>query len=152
MSGVIDTNLLLYAANADCAEHAVAREFLASLENRRGTCYLTGGICYEFLRVSTHLRVFPQPLTASQALDFLEILLAGERLQLLAAGGRHWQYLRQVLATLKHPAGNLFFDIRTATLMREAGIRTIYTADTDFLQFPDLEVIDPVHPAPSPGN
>ena len=45
---------------------------------------------------------------------------------------------------LHAPVGNLFFDIRTAVLMREHGIRVIYTADTDFLQFEEIEVINPL--------
>ena len=36
------------------------------------------------------------------------------------------------------------FDARTAILMREHGISTIYTRDTDFNRFPFLTVIDPV--------
>jgi len=35
-------------------------------------------------------------------------------------------------------------DLRTAALMREHGIKRIYTRDTDFHRFPFLEPIDPV--------
>lgn len=52
--------------------------------------------------------------------------------------------LTDVLAELTHPAGNLLFDARTAVLMREHGIRTIYTTDTDFLQFLGLKVLNPL--------
>lgn len=55
--------------------------------------------------------------------------------------------LATVLAGLTHPSGNLFFDVRTAVLMREHGVRRIYTTDTDFLQFDDLEVVNPLRPA-----
>jgi len=41
-------------------------------------------------------------------------------------------------------AGNLVFDAHTAILMRENGIRTIYTRDADFNRFPFLVTIDPV--------
>ena len=43
-------------------------------------------------------------------------------------------------------SGNLFFDVRTAVLMLEHGVRRIYTVDADFLQFPDLEVVNPLRP------
>lgn len=151
MSGIIDTNILLYAVNADCAEHAAARGFLTAPDLLGGTGYVTEGSCYEFLRVSTHPRVFSRPLTAVQALDFLESLLGDGRIRLLHPAEQHWKSLRAVVSALVHPAGNLFFDIRTAALMRDSGIRTIYTADRDFLQFPDIEVIDPVHPAARGG-
>jgi predicted nucleic acid-binding protein len=47
---------------------------------------------------------------------------------------------------LPHLAGNLFHDAHTAILMREHGIGRICSRDTDFNQFPFLEVIDPLRP------
>lgn len=144
MSGVIDTNLLLYAANRDCPEHAAARAFLATVRTAPGVWYATEGIGYEFLRVATHPRVFAKPLAAAEALGFWDALLAWPNIALLAAGPRHWKVLGAVLATQHAPAGNLFFDLRTVALMREHGIRTIHTADADFHRFKDIEVINPL--------
>jgi uncharacterized protein len=146
MSGVIDTNLLLYALNRDCPEHAQASAFLDAARESSGVFYLTEGIAYEFLRVATHPRVFDAPLAADAAMRFLEILLGWPNVALLAAGPRHWRGLRAVLNKLHAPAGNLFFDIRTVTLMREHGIRALYTADADFHRFEEIEVINPLLP------
>ena len=143
-SGLIDTNILLYAANRDCREHAAARKFLESALRSNGLAYLSEGICYEFLRASTHAKVFPSPLEGPQALAWVRTLLDASNFHLLSSGPNHWHTLTSLLSSLHAPSGNLFFDIRTATLMQEHGIRTIYTADTDFLQFQDLEVINPL--------
>jgi len=143
-SGVIDTNILLYAANRDCREHTRARKFIENALRSAGLAYLSEGICYEFLRVSTHPNVFPSPLGGPQALAWVRTLLDASNFSLLSSGPNHWQAIASLLETLHAPSGNLFFDIRTATLMQEHGIRTIYTADTDFLQFQDLEVINPL--------
>ena len=43
-----------------------------------------------------------------------------------------------------HLEGNLMHDAHTAALMRENGIRRIYTRDTDFHRFPFLEPVDPM--------
>lgn len=144
MSGVLDTNLLLYAANRDGAEYPVAHSFLEGVLEDAGVWYLTDGICYEFLRVATHRRVFPCPLTAAEAMGFLEVLLGQPGISLLRPGEGHWRVLRTVVRTLHAPAGNLFFDVRTAALMQEHGVRRIYTADTDLLQFDGIEVINPL--------
>ena len=144
MSGVIDTNILLYAANADSAEHVAARRFLRDAGTGSASWYLTEGILYEFLRVSTHARVFTSPLTAAEALQFLDPFVAHPNMRVLTAGSRHWSVLRDLVAQIAHPSGNLFFDIRTVALMREHGIRQIFTADTDFLQFADIEVVNPI--------
>jgi hypothetical protein len=49
----------------------------------------------------------------------------------------------KVLGDLHRPSGKLFFDIRTVALMREHGVREIYTTDTASFQFQDLWVITP---------
>jgi toxin-antitoxin system PIN domain toxin len=147
MSGVIDTNLLLYAVNSDAPEHEKAFAFLAEAGRSGAGWCLTEGIVYEFLRVSTHPRVFGKPLTSAQALSFLRPFLESPRFSMLVAGPRHWATLGQVLAEERRASGNLFFDLRTVVLMREHGLRRIYTADTDFLRFRSVEVVNPVEGA-----
>jgi toxin-antitoxin system PIN domain toxin len=144
MGGVIDTNILLYAANTDAEQYKSAREFLYAAARSTDRWYFTEGILYEFLRVSTHPKVFERPLDWRQALDFLHPFLESDRFDLITLDAGHWDVLAEMLGTLTHPAGNLFFDIRTAVLLREHGIRRIYTTDTDFLQFRDLEVVNPL--------
>ncbi|MCZ7560257.1 MAG: PIN domain-containing protein [Burkholderiaceae bacterium] len=144
MSGVIDTNVLLYAANRDAPQHERAFSFLLEAGKSSAAWYLTEGIVYEFLRASTHPRVFPAPLAASDAVSFLAPMLTSTRFTVLSAGPRHWSVLSEVIAELRSPSGNLFFDIRTVALMREHGVRRIYSADTDFLQFEGIDVRNPV--------
>jgi len=144
MAGVVDTNILLYAVNRDDAWHEAAREFLYGAAQSSDVWYFTEGILYEFLRVTTHARVFDQPLSWYQAIAFLQPFLESDRFDIIGAESGHWRVLQDLLATLTHPAGNLFFDIRTATLMLEHGVRRIYTTDTDFLQFRGLEVVNPL--------
>jgi uncharacterized protein len=145
MSGLIDTNILLYAANSDSDEHQNAYQFLAHAAITADPWYLTEGIIYEFLRVSTHARVFPHPLTWKKALEFVNPLLTNDNFMLLVCADDHWNELEKTLETLSYPSGNLFFDIRTVILMKEHGIRRIYTTDTDFLQFTGIEVVNPLH-------
>lgn len=144
MAGVIDTNILLYAANSEAPEHGKSHAFLMESGQSAEHWYLTEGIVYEFLRVATHPRVFPRPLTKRHALAFLDPFWTAPAFTILTAGDRHWQLLMQEVIALPHPIGNLFFDIRTLVLMREHGIRTVYTADTDFLQFKGIEVVNPL--------
>lgn len=144
MSGVIDTNVLLYGANADAPEHAAAYRFLERIGATADPWYLTDGIAYEFFRVATHPKVFPQPLSWRDALAFVGPLLEADNVHVLRTTDEHWMILDAVLGTLTHPSGNLFFDVRTVVLMREHGIRRIYTTDTDFLQFDGIDVHDPL--------
>jgi hypothetical protein len=144
MSGVVDTNVLIHAVNRGSPAHGAAYAFVSRIRAGADIYYLTEGICYEFCRVTTHPRVFPRPLRAAAAIEFIQGVLASPSIAMLHAGDDHWTVLRSLAAELSFPAGNLFYDIRTVALMRENGVRTIYTADHDFLQFRDIRVIDPL--------
>lgn len=144
MAGIIDTNILLYAVNRDAKEHPGAVDFLTAAGTGHDRWYFTEGILYEFFRVTTHPKVFERPLTWREALQFLEPFLRSPNFDIVHAGEKHWGFLEHILSELNYPSGNLFFDIRTTALMREHGIREIYSADTDFLQFSGIKVINPV--------
>ena len=144
MRFLIDTNILLHAANAASPSHKTARGFFEDHLRLRTSWCITWPILYEFLRVSTHHRVFPKPLKARQALEFAEALIAREEVAILAATSRHWAVLETVVNEIGHPSGNFFHDIHTAVLMREHGVSEIVTADTDFLQFGFLKVSNPL--------
>jgi predicted nucleic acid-binding protein len=85
-----------------------------------------------------------RPWSAAQAWRFVAALLASPGLGLLVETERHAAVAEQVLQELPHVAGNLVHDAHTAILMREHGIRRIYTRDTDFHRFAFLEVVDPL--------
>ena len=144
MRFLVDTNILLHAANAASPCHEKARHFLDEHLRLRTAWCTSWSILYEFLRVATHRRVFPKPLKAKQALAFVDGLLALDEVAVLTPTDRHFAVLNAVVGDVGHPAGNLFHDIHTATLMREHGIQEIVTADTDFLQFRFLTVSNPV--------
>ncbi|MGQ0562899.1 MAG: TA system VapC family ribonuclease toxin [Gemmatimonadota bacterium] len=141
---VVDTNVLLYAANTDAPEHAHCRRLLERWRNERTPWYTTWSILYEFVRVVTHPRVLPKPWAASSALAFVEALLAAPSHSVLAETERHAAVARELIATIPALSGNLVHDFHTAVLMREHGVRRIYTRDADFRRFEFLQVSDPL--------
>jgi len=141
---VVDTNVLVYAANRDAPEHAACRERLERWRASAGAWYLTWGICYEFLRVTTHPRVFPRPLLVGEAWDFLESVLASPGASLLVPAERHVDVLSELLDEMPELGGNLLHDAATVVLMREHGIHRIYTQDMDFHRFSGIEPLDPL--------
>ena len=141
---VVDTNVLVYAADESAPEHARCRALLEGWRRRSGAWYLTWGICYEFLRVVTHARVLRQPWTMGDGVAFLTVLRESPSLGLLAPTDRHGRVLADTVADVPGLSGNIVHDTQTAVLMREHGIRRICTRDTDFHRFPFLEPIDPL--------
>jgi predicted nucleic acid-binding protein len=123
MAAIIGTSILLYAANRDSEGHPAAAKLLGTAAKSPEQWFLTEGIVYGFLRVTTHPKVFPKPLGWKESMRFLKPFLESSNFLILTADERHWPLLDEVLALLVHPSGNLFFDIRTAVLMREHGIK-----------------------------
>lgn len=144
MRFLVDTNVLVYAANRDCPEYAQARNAVEGWLAGSTPWAITWGVAYEFLRVVTHPRVFRHPLRAHQALSFLEPILASDVVSLLVPTTRHERLLRETIEEFGAPAGNIFHDLHTAVLMREHGLTQIMTTDVDFRKFPFLVVTDPV--------
>ena len=140
---VVDTNILIYAADADAPEHEVCREHVETWRRRIAPWHVTWGIVYEFIRVVTHPNVFRSPWTSQEAWSFLSAILVSPGLTALIETDHHHQVSVAVFNEVSHLSGNLVFDAHTAILMREHGIRTIYTRDTDFNRFPFVDVIDP---------
>jgi hypothetical protein len=141
---VVDTNILLYAADRNAPEHVACRKLLLEWRKQPSAWYLTWGIVYEFIRVSTHPRIFQKPWNVSQAWQFIQTVLASQSIGLLTQTNRHAQVAKEVFKQIPLLSGNIIFDAHTAILMKEHGIKKIYTRDTDFHRFPFLEAVDPL--------
>jgi len=141
---VVDTNVLVYAANQDSPFHRPCREALDSWRSSPTAWYVTWGIVYEFLAVVTNPRVLASPWAPDPATAFITGLLASPGLGVLTPSDRHAAIMTEVNAAVPHLRGNHWHDAETAVLMREHGVRRIYTRDTDFHRFRFLEVVDPV--------
>jgi toxin-antitoxin system PIN domain toxin len=144
---VVDTNVLVYAADEDSPFYAACRGWLERQRDRADAWYTTWAILYEFMRITTHPRVMRHPWSAPQALSFVDAMLASRGLSVLVASERHAAVARQVIAEIPHIAGNLLHDAHTAILMREHGIHRICTRDADFHRFTFLQVLDPLQEA-----
>lgn len=141
---VVDTNVLVYAANGGSPYHATCRQNVESWRRQAAAWYVTWGILYEFLSVMTNPRVFERPWSASEAWNFIEALLASPGLGVLVPSDRHATVAGEVIASLPHLNASLMYDAQTAVLMREHGVSKIYTRDTDFHRFPFIQPIDPL--------
>jgi toxin-antitoxin system PIN domain toxin len=140
---VVDTNVLIYAADQDSPSHDRCRDWLEGLRRSADAWFTTWGIVYELVRVVTHPRVARRPWTAKRAWAFVEALLSSPGLEVLVETERHSQVARDVFDELPALSGSLLHDAHTAILMREHGIRRIATRDTDFRRFPFVEPFDP---------
>lgn len=143
----VDTNLLVYAHNADSKFHEPAKEFIESILNTRDDAgnfqvCIPAQVLVEFINVITWSRL-ESPLSLPNALHLVK------------------QY-RDTGVTILHPKASqldtlltLFesvttrkkvFDIALVATLKDNGIRGIYTVNTkDFVEFGFLDVVNPLH-------
>jgi hypothetical protein len=141
---LVDTNILVYASDEDSVFYTRCRKLLEEWRRQASAWYVTWGILYEFLRVTTHPRVFRAPWSGTKAWAFVEALLASASLGVLIPTERHAEVAAGVIREIPYLSGNFMYDAQTAILMREHGIKTIYTRDSDFHRFSFLEPVDPI--------
>ena len=141
---VFDTNVLLYAADEDSEHHTPCRRRIEQARREPSPAFLTWNICYEFLRATTHRRVFRTPWTPAEARDFISALVGSPGVTVLLPTRRHAAVLEQTVAEVPDVRGNQMYDLHTAVLMREHGVSRICTRDTGFHRFPFLTVVDPL--------
>ena len=140
---VVDTDILVYASDPDAELHRTCRERLEDWGAHLSPWYVSWPICYEFLRICTHPRVFRKPWPIAAGWEFLEVVLARPSAGTLLPTAQHLAVLGDVIRDVPQVRGNVLHDVHTAVLMREHGIKEIYTCDMDFHRFAFLRVLDP---------
>jgi len=138
----LDTNILVYARRRESKHHRAAQTLLARLAGGREPWALPWPCIYEFLRVVTHPRVFDPPSDLDTVLEDLASLLDSPSLELLGEGSNHADHLFQQVGA-GQASGNLAHDAHIAALVREHGVRELWTTDRDFSRFPEIRTRNP---------
>ena len=141
---VVDTNLLIYAANEDFPDRHRIQSLLSQWCSSSESWYGTWSILYEFLRVATHRSIFSHPLTFAQAWSFIESLRSSHSFGILVETDHHAEVMRDLVREYPRMSGNRMHDLHIAALMREHGVVEIRTADIGFHEFKFLRVVNPL--------
>jgi len=139
----IDANILLYASDESSEWHGQAKAFLEERAADPDILCLTWPVLMAYQRIATHPAIFSRPLSPDVAWTNVQRLLALPRARVVVEAEQFAEDYR--VATSEMAAtGNLVPDAHVATILREHGVRRLYTADTDFRKFDFLEVINPL--------
>jgi hypothetical protein len=137
-----DVNILLYASDTSSPVHERARLFLGETATGDDLFCLAWPTVMSYLRIATHPGIFAAPLTPAEALSNIEGLVALPRVRLLAEESDFLEVYREVTGSFP-VRGNLVPDAHLAALLKQHGVRRLYTRDADFRKFPFLDVRDP---------
>jgi len=139
---IVDANVLLYARNTADPRQRAAQTFLEQALNGPRRVGLPWLSLTAFLRVATHARVFPRPLTPQQAADQVADWLAAPAAWAPGPGPGHAEILLRLVRDLRL-TGPLVSDAHLAALALEHGTG-IWSTDADFARFPGLTWQDPL--------
>lgn len=133
-----DVNVLVYAVNADCPQHATAREWLEAAFVAPSGIGFAWAALVGFLRLTTRSGILRQPLALEQALELVSDWLDHPAARVLAPTERHAGILGALLLA-RGQGGNLVSDAHLAALAIEHGAE-LGTFDRDFERFAGLRV------------
>ncbi len=85
---------------------------------------------------------FEQPLSPDTAKANIEALLALPHVRVLSEDDGFWRHFTDVTRSIP-VRGNLVPDAHLVALLRQHGVRVLYTSDTDFKKFAAVEARDP---------
>ena len=134
----IDTNILIDLLISDMPAHAAMTETMKHLADDVCTTPTNVGEC---LRLLTHPRIFPRPLTITAAVQALEELFEFYQVRVLEEDIHWWKELPEIEEEIPALRGNEVFDARIALCLRANNVKKIQTRDADFKKYSFLQPI-----------
>ena len=139
---VLDSNILIYSADASSPFNERAKEWLEGLFSGSDRVGLPWVTVWSFLRITTNHRLFNHPLSVEAAETVVSDWLSHPSCLVIEPGPRHFQILFE-LVNRYQAAGPLLSDAVLAALALEHGGRLAST-DRDFARFEKLNWLNPL--------
>ena len=137
-----DANLLLYACDQSSPFHSKAAEWCERIMNGTDAVILVPPVVFGFVRISTHPKVFSDPLSVAEASAHVRSWLGRKQVRL------HEMLPDDVERALKllesaGTAGNLTADAQIASVALRLDAK-VHTADLDFGRFAGVRFSNPI--------
>jgi uncharacterized protein len=141
LSASVDANILVYASNDSDPLWAPAQALIRRLADGPELVYLFWPTTLAYMRIVTHPSILPKPLTPNEAATNVERLLSRPHVRAIGEAAAFWRAYLDCGGSKAR--GNAVPDTHLAALMRENGVRILYTRDRNFRRFDFLDVRDP---------
>ena len=136
-----DVNVLIYAFRADSELHSVCKRWLDMVVTGDVRFGISPLVLSTVVRITTNPRIFRQPSTIGEALDYCGAILGQPHCEMVSPGERHWQIFVRLCRTASIRAARVT-DAWFAALAIESGC-TWVTFDRDYARFPGLDWREP---------
>jgi uncharacterized protein len=140
----LDTNILLYAADQDCREHAAAIQLVNKALQSPAEWILSDQVLFEMYAGLRHPGVFAKPLSAAEAAKRVAFLRDDSGFEFCCYELRSWPMVRAGLAAPAFPRRRTY-DFVLAVTLRGNGVTEFYTRNTaDFRDSGFQHLINPI--------
>jgi toxin-antitoxin system PIN domain toxin len=139
---VLDANILLYAYDAESAQHRPARAYLEKIFSASNPVGIPIQSVSAFLRIMTQQNLRIGSFSLQEAVEIVEEWLSLPQVRLLVPGEGHWPMFQRMLLD-GHASGRLVTVAQIAATTIEFG-GELQTNDRDFSRFPGLRWRNPL--------
>jgi len=122
----LDTNILLYAADEDCREHAAAIRLLNDALHSPADWMLSDQVLFEMYVGLRHPKVFAKPLAATEAARRVAFLRDESGFSFCCHELRSWPMIHAGLSTPAFPRRRTY-DLVLAVTLKRNGVTDFYT-------------------------
>jgi toxin-antitoxin system PIN domain toxin len=142
-TALLDTNVIVYAADEDSAFHAAARTLREKgLAENVSLCICPQVLC-EFYAIVTDPRRVKSPISQREALSEMEKYYQAESILKIYPGPDIIQLTLDLL-TRYETAKQEIFDLQLVATMLSNNVTRLYTYNqSDFIKFKEIEIICP---------
>jgi toxin-antitoxin system PIN domain toxin len=137
-----DVNVLIYAHRLESPEHERYAEWLERLARGPEPFALSELGASGFVRIVTSPKIWDEPTTTEDAMEFIQRLRNRSNARLLTHGPASWEIFAK-LCVAARARGKLVADAYHAALAIEHGCELV-TADSDFARFAGLRQRHPL--------
>jgi len=144
MTNSLDTNILVYAADEDAAEHKAASIVVEEMLANPRDWLLADQVLFEFYKALRNPRIFQHPLGAREAALRVRFLHSESGATRCCYELDNWDGVVARLAERGTPAGRTH-DIVLGITLKSNGVDRFYTRNTkDFQEIGFVELINPI--------
>ena len=143
----LDTNILVYAANEDCDEHAKANQLVNDALSAPRDWIIAEQVLFEYYKALRHPRILSKPLSAPAAAVQIQFLREKSGFMICCYEMFLWNRVFDHLSRQDFPYQRTHDQILAQTLLHN-GVKTFHTRNTkDFVGIGFERVINPIDPA-----
>ena len=140
----LDTNILLYAANEDAAEHAVCQNFMQTIVDAPEDWVVADQVYFELYVALRNPKVMERPMSAAQASAHVSTVRNELGIMHCSYRTECWNQAIQSMKEDDFPFRRTHDAVLAATLLAH-GVKVFYTRNTkDFLGAGFDQVVNPV--------